>query len=262
MAEETDHLVVRTDGGVARLTLNRPAARNALSRQLNLDLAARCAQLAADPAVRVVVVTGAGGQAFSAGADLKERKGVAAADTGPYVDAISGAIEAVAALPQPTIAALGGVAFGGGMELALACDFRIASAGVELGLTEVMLGIMPGAGGTQRLARLVGPSRAKELILTGRRIGADAAAALGIVNRVVPAAALDEAVDALCAELLRAAPVSVRKAKEAIDRGVELPLGDALRLERACYDVTLFTDDRNEGLRAFADKRPPSWSGR
>jgi enoyl-CoA hydratase/carnithine racemase len=255
-------LRLETTDGVARLTIDRPDARNALSRALNLDLAARCRALAVDPGVRVVVVTGAGEQAFSAGADLKERKGVPASEAGPFVDAIAGAIEAVAALPQPTIAALGGVAFGGGLELALACDFRIAAAGVQLGLTEVMLGIMPGAGGTVRLARLIGPARAKQLILTGRRIDAEAALALGVVDRVVPRAELGAAVDGLVAELLRAAPISVRQAKEAIDRGVDLPLADALRLERACYDVTVVTADRDEGLLAFAEKRAPRWSGR
>jgi enoyl-CoA hydratase/carnithine racemase len=258
----SEHLTITRAGAVARVTLDRPEARNAMSRQLNLDLRARCAELAADPAVRVVVIAGAGDQAFSAGADLKERKGVPASETGPYVDAISGAIEAVAALPQPTIAQMNGVAFGGGMELALACDFRIAAAGFEMGLTEVMLGIMPGAGGTQRLARLIGPSRAKELILTGRRISAEVAAELGVVNRVVAAVALGATVDGLCAELLRAAPVSVRAAKEAIDRGVELPMAEGLELERACYERTLVTADRDEGLAAFAAKRPPVWSGR
>jgi methylglutaconyl-CoA hydratase len=258
-----DLLVERSADGVATLTLNRPGARNALSRSLNLELAACCRALADDPSVRVVVVRGAGDQAFSAGADLKERKGVAAADTGPYVDAISGAIDAVAALPQPTIAAMNGYAFGGGLELALACDLRVALAAIQLGLTEVKLGIMPGAGGTQRLSRLVGPSRAKELILTGRRIDAARAVELGMVNQVVvDAAGLDAAVAALSAELLAAAPVSLRQAKRAIDRGLELDLADGLRLERACYDVTLVTEDRNEGLRAFAEKRPPRWLGR
>ncbi len=120
---------------------------------------------------------------------------------------------------------------------------------------------MPGAGGTQRLARLIGPSRAKGLILTGRRIRSEAALAIGLVDQVVPAEGLSAAVDGLIAELLAAAPVSVRMAKEAIDRGLALPLADALRLERACYDVTLHTADRDEGLRAFAEKRPPRWSG-
>jgi len=241
--------------------LNRPAAHNALSRQVNEQLAAAARELGGDPSVRVVVLTGAGDQAFSAGADLKERKGVPADQTGPFIDAISGAIEAWAVMPKPTIAAVNGYAFGGGLELALACDFRIASDTALFGLTEVRLGIMPGAGGTQRLARLIGVARAKELVLLGRRIDARRAFDIGLVMEVVPGAELAAAVQTLIEELAGCAPISVAKAKEAIDRGLDMPIGDALRLERSCYEVTLFTEDRNEGLRAFAEKRPPHYRG-
>src|SRR5690349_19413025 len=163
-------LVDVSGDGVAWVTLDRPDARNALSKAVNLELLRLARELSADRAVRVVVLTGTGDAAFCAGADLKERKGVPASEAGPFIDAISGAIGAWSRIKQPTICAMNGSAYGGGLELALACDFRICVAGAEMGLTEVKLGIMPGAGGTQRLPRLVGAAAAKELILLGRRI--------------------------------------------------------------------------------------------
>ncbi len=254
------HLDIRNQ--VARVTLHRPAARNALSRALNTELLQLAHVLEQKNDVHAIVLRGAGEQAFCAGADLKERKGVSAAETGPFVDAIGNAINAWAQLPQPTIAALNGYAFGGGVELALACDFRIACDDVVMALTEVRLGIVPGAGGTQRLPRLVGLAKAKELILLGRRIDAQQAEAIGLVNQVVARDKLDAAVDAMLAELAGCAPISVRKAKEAITRGLDVPLHQGLEIERKCYDVTLFTDDRNEGLAAFAEKRKPVYQGK
>jgi methylglutaconyl-CoA hydratase len=246
---------------VAWVTLARPDARNALSRAVNEELARLARSLGDDPAVRVVVLTGAGDQAFCAGADLKERKGVPASGSKPYIDAISGAIDAWARLPKPTICAMNGSAYGGGLELALACDLRVVVEGAELGLTEVRLGIMPGAGGTQRLPRLIGVAAAKELILLGRRVGAARALALGLVLDVVPRDGLRAAVDGLLAELAGCAPRSLAMAKAAIDRGVDVGLDEGLRIERQCYDVTLFSADRDEGLLAFAERRPPRFTG-
>jgi enoyl-CoA hydratase/carnithine racemase len=258
----TDLVVVeRSDGGVVRVTLSRPEAKNALSRALNLELLRLAGELGGDPAVRAVLLTGAG-DAFSAGADLKERRGIAAADSGPFIDAISGAIRAWAEMWKPTIALINGAAFGGGLELALACDFRLASDTAVMGLSEVRLGIIPGAGGTQRLARLLGVARAKELVMTGRRIDAARALAVGLVSRVVPLAELDSAGRELADELAACAPLSLVMAKWAIDEGADLPMAEALALERRCYDVTLMSEDRNEGLRAFAEKRPPRFTGR
>lgn len=258
-----EHLLVeRRADGVAWVTLNRPEARNALSRQLNLDLTAVAAELGADSAVRAVVLTGAGDQAFCAGADLKERKGIPAAASGPFIDAISGAINAVARMPKATIALMNGFAFGGGLELAIACDFRIAVDSAVMGLTEVKLGIMPGAGGTQRLPRLIGVAAAKELIMLGRRIDAQRASALGLVNEVTTAANLKSCADAWTAELLTAAPRSIELAKAAIERGSDVVIDEGLRIERDCYNVTLMTEDRNEGLAAFAEKRAPNYKGR
>jgi enoyl-CoA hydratase/carnithine racemase len=246
--------------GTFWVTLDRPQAKNALSRAVNLELARLARELGAARDVRAVILTGAG-DAFSAGADLKERRGVSAAETGPYVDAIAGAITAWAEMPKPTIAAMNGAAFGGGLELALACDFRIAAEEAVMGLSEVRLGIMPGAGGTQRLSRLVGVGRAKELVMTGRRIDARRALEIGLVGAVTAAAGLRDAAEALAAELGACAPLSVAMAKQAIDHGFGLPLADALALERRLYEVTLFSEDRNEGLRAFAEKRPPRFRG-
>jgi len=254
--------IERRPDGVVWVTLNRPEARNALSRATNVALIELATDLDQEDDPRPIVFTGAGDQAFCAGADLKERKGIPADESGVYVDAISSAIEAIARLRRPTIAAMNGSAFGGGLELALACDLRVVVDGAELGLTEVRLGIMPGAGGTQRLPRLIGVARAKELILLGRRISASRALEYGLVHQVVPAAGLRPAVEALLGELAGCAPLSVSLAKQAIQRGMDTTLDQGLQIERQLYDLTLTTDDRNEGLAAFAERRPPKFRGR
>jgi methylglutaconyl-CoA hydratase len=252
-------IVTELSGGTFWITLNRPDARNALSRAVNLRLH-EIAETVSNEA-RAVVITGAGDKAFCAGADLKERKGVPASESWPYINAIAGAINAIGALEKPTICMMNGSAYGGGLELALACDFRILVEGAEVGLTEVKLGIMPGAGGTVRLTRLVGEARAKEMILLGRRIGAADALRFGVVHQVVPRAGLRASVDALLAELAACAPLSVAQAKSAIEGGHALAMHDALAFERKCYDVTLFSEDRNEGLAAFAEGRAPQYKG-
>jgi methylglutaconyl-CoA hydratase len=259
---ESELPVVEKRDGVAWVTLNRPAARNALSLAVNCEMARLARDLGEDADVRVVVLTGAGDAAFCAGADLRERKGVPASGAKPYIDAIGGAIDAWARLPKPTLCAMNGSAYGGGLELALACDLRVCVEGAEMGLTEVRLGMMPSAGGTQRLPRLVGVAAAKELILLGRRIGAARAKELGLVLDVVPASGLRAAVDALLGEIAGCAPKSLVMAKAAIDRGIDVGIDEGLRIERQCYDVTLFSEDRDEGLLAFAEKRPPKFKGR
>jgi methylglutaconyl-CoA hydratase len=254
-------LKIERKNGVVWVTLNRPEARNALSRQLNFELSEIASDLDQEDDAGPIVITGAG-EAFCAGADLKERKDITAEDTGAYVDAISRAIGMWAGLRRPTIAAMNGAAFGGGLELALACDLRVLVEGAEVGLTEVRLGIMPAAGGTQRLPRLIGVARAKELIMLGRRISATTALAYGVVNQVVPGAGLRPAVEALLAELAACAPVSVSLAKQAIERGMDGGINQGLEIERELYDITLQTADRNEGLAAFAEKRAPKFVGR
>jgi methylglutaconyl-CoA hydratase len=255
-------VVVEHRGTTAWVTLNRPAARNALSRSVNLTLSEIAGALADRDDVRAIVLTGAGDKAFCAGADLKERRGVPAEEAAPYIRAIAGAINDWAQLRAPTICALNGSAYGGGLELAMACDFRIAVEGAELALTEVRLGIMPGAGGTVRLPRLVGEARAKEMILLGRRVSAARALEIGLVHQVVPAAGLRGAVDAMLAELAGCAPLSVRAAKSAIERCDGRSIAEGLQIESDLYEITLFSDDRNEGLAAFAEGRPPRYQGR
>jgi len=255
-------ILVERRGTAAWVTLNRPDVRNALSMAVNHQLQEITAELERDEAVHAVVVTGAGDKAFCAGADLKERRGVPAAESAPYISAIAGAIGSIGELRKPTIAAMNGSAYGGGLELALACDFRILVDGAEVGLTEVRLGIMPGAGGTQRLPRIVGEARAKELILLGRRISATRAFEIGLVTQVVPRAELTTAVDALLGELAGCAPLSVQQAKSALEKAHSMNLDDGLDAERQHYDVTLFSEDRDEGLAAFADGRPPRYQGR
>jgi methylglutaconyl-CoA hydratase len=255
-------IVVEHRGSTVWVTLNRPDARNALSRAMNVELQELASALEDREDVHAIVITGAGDKVFCAGADLKERRGVPAAETGPYLNAIAGAISGFADARTPTICAMNGSAYGGGLELAVACDFRIIVEGAEVGLTEVKLGIMPGAGGTQRLPRLIGEARAKELILLGRRIPAARAFEIGLVHQVVPRAGLQAAVEAMLAELASCAPLSVRCAKAAIERGHGTPITEGLGIERECYDTTLFSHDRDEGLAAFAEGRPPRWLGR
>jgi len=259
---EASDLLVEQTGTTLWVTLHRPDVRNALSRALNLRLQDLAAEIEHREDVHAIVLTGAGDKAFCAGADLKERRGVPAAESATFINAIGGAIDTWGQLRKPTICMLNGSAYGGGLELAMACDFRVCVDSAELGLTEVRLGIMPGAGGTQRLPRLVGEARAKELILLGRRIGAAQAHAIGLVNTVVPRAGLRGAVDALLAELAGCAPLSVRAAKSAIERGHGKNLAEGLAIERECYEVTLYSEDRDEGLAAFAEGRPPKYRGR
>src|SRR3954462_14309565 len=257
----TDVLVEKR-GDAAWITLNRPAVRNALSLDVNTRLQEIAVELEPDDDVRAIVITGAGEHAFCAGADLRERRGVPAGESGPYINPISGAINSWGELRKPTIAAMNGSAFGGGLELALACDFRVLVDGAEVGLTEVRLGIMPGAGGTQRLPRIVGEARAKEMILLGRRVPIAKALAIGLVHDVVPRGQLHAAVEGMLAELAGCAPLSVIHAKSAVERGASLPLEQGLDIERQCYDVTLYSADRDEGLAAFAAGRPPVYQGR
>jgi enoyl-CoA hydratase/carnithine racemase len=249
-------------GTAAWLSLNRPEAANALSRGLVGALRGELAMLAALPEVTAVVLTGAGGKGFSAGADLKERLAMTLDETRAFLDDLGALVQAVEDFPAPVIAAISGPALGGGLELALAADIRIADESAVLGLSEVRLGIIPGAGGTQRLARLCGIATAKELILTGRKLDAATALRLGLVSQVVPRAGLEPAVDALVAELCTGGPLALAQAKRAIDTGFGRPMPEALATERACYESVLGSADRNEGLLAFAEKRTPRFKGK
>ncbi|HYG69497.1 MAG TPA: enoyl-CoA hydratase-related protein [Anaeromyxobacteraceae bacterium] len=242
-------------------TIDGESRRNAISRAMLKGLQEHLARIAADRDVRCVVVTGAGDKAFCAGADLKERATMSEADVHAFHHGLRAALRGIETAPQPFVAAVNGAALGGGLELALACDLRVASDAAELGLPEVSLGIIPGGGGTQRLPRLVGVSRAKDLVLTGRRIGAAEALAMGLVNAIAPPQRVREDAIALAERVARNAPVSLRQAKRAIDGGFHLPLEEALDLENRLYQDCLKTKDRVEALRAFAEKRAPVFTG-
>lgn len=249
------------DAGIVLLGLERPEARNALGRQLMAEFRQALADLRFDPSVRVVVIHSRVPGVFCSGADLKERAGMTPEETAAFVHGLRSGFTELEDLPQPVIAVLEGAAFGGGLELALAADLRVAGAEARVGLVETALAIIPGAGGTQRLPRLVGPSRAKELIFTARRIGAAEAERLGLVDRVVPAGgALDVALT-LAREILPNGPVALRMAKQAVNRGLELDRDSGLAFEQACYAQVIPTRDRMEGLAAFREKRKPQYRG-
>lgn len=252
---------VRVDSGpVTTITLDRPEAANALDRTTLYALREAIWGIETDLDVRAVIVTGAGDRAFCAGADLKERATMSVDEVRDYITTIRDTITSVERLPQPVIAAINGSAFGGGCELALACDVRVMAEGAWIGLTETGLGIIPGGGGTQRLPRIVGRARALEMIATARRIDADEALRIGLVNEVVPDVGLRarELADIVAAN----APVAVRAAKEAVIRGSDMPLDVGLRLESELYEKTLGTEDRLEGLAAFRERRRPDYKGK
>lgn len=250
------------DEGLVLLGLDRPGAKNALGRQLLGELEEAFSALAGDAGVRVVVLHSLVDGVFCAGADLKERAGMTPAEAEAFVKRLRAGFSALERLPMPVIAAIEGAALGGGLELALACDLRVAGAAARLGLPETSLAIIPGAGGTQRLPRIIGRSRAKELIFTARRLGAAEALACGVVDRCVePGRALEAALD-LAREILPNGPVALRAAKEAIDAGLDQDRAGGLAVEEACYARVLPTEDRLEGLAAFREKRKPVYRGR
>ncbi|MDP4103518.1 MAG: enoyl-CoA hydratase [Bacillota bacterium] len=254
-------VVNKLENGVVMITLNRPEAANALSVQMLEELYDAILTCKYDRSVRCIVITGAGGKAFCAGADLKERAGMDPVQVRKTVSLIRENINSIESLPKPVIAAVNGVAFGGGTELALACDFRIASETAKLGLTETSLGIIPGAGGTQRLPRLVGKGRAKELIFTARRIDAKEALEIGLVEYSVPSESLIDKALEIAGQIVRNGPIAVAQAKFAIDKGYDVDLNTGLAIEQNAYEVTIPTKDRLEGLQAFKEKRTPSYIG-
>jgi len=255
--------IARPRAHVMLATLNRPAAANAMNTQLGMEIMALFESLNLDAGDnRCVVVTGAGDRAFCAGADLKERKNMTDEAWMRQHLIYERMVRAILTCPIPIIAAVNGAAYAGGCELALACDFVYAAEHSRFALTEVTLGIMPGAGGTQTLARAVGERRAKEIILTGKAFTAVDAQQWGLVNRVLPGAeVLPEALST--AEVIaRNAPISVRQAKQAITRGLNMSLLDGLVFETEAYYRTVPTEDRREGISSFNEKRPPTFKGK
>lgn len=264
-------VLVEKGDGLAWIKLNRLSVHNCLSREVLNSIIKAAFELACDPQVRVVAIIGAGAKVFCAGADLTERKTMTEGETLDYLALIQKTMKALESMPQPVIAAINGSAFGGGTELALACDLRVMMSGAQLRLTEVKLGIIPGAGGTQRLPRLIGKSKAKEMILTAAPLSAQAGLELGLIHRVVTDdGALDEngfmvplmnEVKVWAQEIKKAAPLSLAQAKFAIDQGFDRDLESGLALETSCYLKLLNTRDRLEGLKAFAEKRDPEYKG-
>ena len=253
--------VEKRSNGIAVVTLWRPEAANALSKQMLYELHNTVCDLKNDPDIRVVILTGAGEKAFCAGADLKERKGMTENEVKQAVRSIGAIVNEVEALPQPVIAALNGVAFGGGLELALACDLRIGVLEAKVGLTETSLGIIPGAGGTQRLPRLVGLGKAKEIIFSAKRLTTEEAEAIGILEYVVPREQLLQKAHEIAESMAKNAPLALIQSKIAINNGMEVDLRTGLKIEELAYDALIPTEDRLEGLRAFAEKRSPQYKG-
>jgi enoyl-CoA hydratase len=250
--------------GMATLTLKRPDRMNALNNALKHEMGVALDRVQRDESIRVLILTGAGDKAFCAGADIKERSGTdptpaAFISAQRQTQALFGRI---AALEKPVIAALNGVALGGGLEIALCCDIRIAAAGAKLGLPEVNLGVIPAGGGTQRLPRLIGAARAKYMIMTGRTLTAAEALALGLVDEVVAAESLALRACDLAASLAAKPPLALRFAKQVIDQGLQTDIGSGLEYELYAASILFGSEDRKEGMRAFVEKRNPVFVGR
>jgi methylglutaconyl-CoA hydratase len=254
---------VEQRGAVAIWTIDREDRMNSLSRDLLLAFGRLAREAVTNASVRAIVITGAGEKAFCAGADLKERQGMSENDIRVQVGLYRSELGPIDRSPKPVVAAINGVALGGGLELALVCDLRVAAAHAQLGLPETSLGIIPGAGGTQRLPRVVGEARAKELVLLARKLSSAEALAWGLVNRVSPAGSnvVDDTVEWL-SPIANGAPLAQAAALEAIDRSFDTSLELGLELERVSYDKVLVSQDRREALEAFAEKRKPHFTGR
>lgn len=263
MADESFPIEVEQRGNVVVWTIDREARMNALSRATLFAFGKLAREAASNDSVRAIVVTGRGDKAFCAGADLKERQGMSENDVRRQVELYRSELGPIDRSPKPVIAALNGVAFGGGLELALFCDLRVAASHAVLALPETGLGIIPGAGGSTRLGRIVGETRAKEMILLNRRLSAQEALAWGLVNRVTPDGTnvVDDAV-AWAAPIADGAPIAQAAALESIDRSFDVSLEVGLELEKLSYEKCLVSADRLEALAAFAEKRKPRFAGR
>ncbi|MDT3398919.1 enoyl-CoA hydratase-related protein [Streptomyces sp. B1866] len=263
MAEQRygEWVAVRPDGHVAELVLDRPGAMNAVSSAMARCLTAACAALAEDRTVRAVVLTSTHERAFCVGADLKERNALSDADLARQRPLTRGAYTAVLELPVPTVAAVHGFALGGGYELALSCDVIVADRTAVVGLPEVSVGVIPGGGGTQLLPRRVGAARAAELVFTARRVAAEEAAALGLVDQLVAEGEDRAEALALAHRIAANSPVGLRAAKRALRLGHGLDLRTGLEVEDGAWRTAAFSADRAEGVAAFNEKRKPDWPG-
>jgi enoyl-CoA hydratase len=256
--ENVDYVV---EDGIAIITINRPEALNALNSKTLMDLCSAAFQAGADNEVGSVIVTGSGEKAFVAGADIKEMIDFTPMDMKRFCLNGQACLASLEELDKPVIGAVNGFALGGGLELALACDVRIASENAKMGVPEVSLGIIPGFGGTQRLPRLIGPGRAKEMIMSGDMVGAAKALDWGLVNDVVPPEELMDAAKAMAKRFMKNGPLAVGLGKAAVNNGIGLDLKRALFLEAELEATAFSTEDRHEGMNAFIEKRKPEFKG-
>ena len=257
-----DDLLLERDGPVATVTFNRPQVRNALNAETFAALRQTMLELQSDDRVRVVILTGAGGKAFVAGADINELAVQTPTSARAFALAGQHVFDIVEGLGKPVIAAINGYALGGGCELAMACTIRLAADTATIGQPEINLGIIPGYAGTQRLARLVGKGKAMELLLTGVPVSAAEAQRIGLVNRVVGVSELMNEARTLADQLARNAPIAMRYILDAVNRGLEMPFEQAVEYEATLFGLVAATDDMREGTRAFLDKRKPEFKGR
>jgi enoyl-CoA hydratase/carnithine racemase len=246
--------------GIGTIRLDRPPM-NALNAQVQEELRAAAGAATAEAGVKAVIVYG-GPKVFAAGADIKEMAGMSYADMAARAAALSSAFDAIARIPKPVVAAVNGYALGGGCELALACDWRVVAEDAMLGQPEIKLGVIPGAGGTQRLARLVGPARAKDIVFSGRMVDAPEALRIGLADRVVPAAEVYDSAVALVRPYTKGPAQALRAAKLAIDGGLEMDITSGLAWESQLFAALFATDDKREGMAAFVEKRKPDFTGR
>src|SRR6202042_1300188 len=245
---------VETDQAIATIRLERPPM-NALNAQVQDEIAAAAAEVSADPGVRAVVLYG-GPKVFAAGADIKEMADASHQQIAAHSARLQASFTAVAKIPKPVVAAITGYALGGGLELALCADFRVMGESARVGQPEILLGIIPGAGGTQRLPRLVGPAKAKDIVFTGRFVGAEEALAIGLVDQVVPDAEVFQAARALVARYATGPALALRAAKQAIDAGLDVDLATGLEIERLKFAGLFATEDQRTGMRSFVENGP------
>ncbi len=259
---EYSTLLYSVDNGIGVITINRPKALNALNGAVMTDLSDLLPKIAADAAIKVVIITGSGEKSFVAGADITEMQKMSAIEGRNWGKLGQGVFDQVEKLPQPVIAAVNGFALGGGCELSMACDIRIAAENALFGQPEVGLGITPGFGGTQRLARLVGKGIAKELIFTATNIDAQEAYRIGLVNKVVPLAELMPAAQKLANKIMSKGAIAVQLSKAAINEGMDVDLDSGTAYEAEVFGLCFATEDQTEGMTAFVEKRKPAFTGK
>jgi len=258
---EYKHLLLEVDGAVAKITFNRPKVLNAMNYEVMSELSCALYECDQNEKVRALVLTGAGDKAFVAGADIAEMQNATSVEIMKLMELGQNTLRFLETMAKPSIAAINGFALGGGVEIAMACDIRIAAENARFGQPEILIGVLPGWGGTQRLARLVGMGRAKELILTGVQIDAARAYEMGLVNKVVPAAQLMDEAAGLAKKITTLPGFALKMAKNAINFGIDMPLDGGLKLELSCISQCFSTRDQKEGMAAFLEKRKPTFIG-